>query len=1003
MRFWKKRNEPAGGKGLQQSALQGASHEELIEEAVAALVRSGDADRFGVWLEAPLLDNASRESLFRGMVWDGENDSTPREWRTLAPQSILPLARLLSGTPIEITSIEEASDPLVGPLVGLRAALWVPVQHAGKLRGILMAGTNAPQRVLPKERMQSVAVELALALALETERRVASERHTDIVLCKRILTGLQEQSQPEALLQEILESCLAQAGRPHNPGALFAVVAQGGELSEDPEGLRPTLEIVNEAGASSVRQILRLEPVNALWRQAVQSGRTMGNEVRMPSSGAEALRVIAVPLSGHIEGGTLFAGFRPAHASLASLERLEFRGTLAAAVLSAKWRREASVRKAKREKAILEANLNPVVLIGPQGAISESNRAARALLLSLPPALGEELALADSPLPAGKLFHEFFRVRDREKIVSWQRRQKINAATGESPEVELDCGARVKLRSHEAGEPFESITLLPVNVSHTSEESRSQAELLSLAEWLDQGVILFDGHEQVRLMNLRFAQLAGLAPEEVEKYRTLDSLIERLRDQSADPQLFTQHWKELARHSEGGEREEIHLVRPAARVLERASRPILDVEGKKLGRLELYRDLTAQRVFQAKLLQTERMAALGQMVSGVAHELSNPLTSIFGYAQRLLLRGDTDANIEEIRKIFGEAERAGAILRRMLLAARETAPDRRVVSLNQIVQRTIELQRFSLAAERIRVDLSLASGLPNVLGDSGQLQQVLINLMGNARQAIEAQGHGGTIRVRTGRTKDNRVLLEVSDSGPGIPEGIMARIFDPFFTTKPAGVGTGLGLSIVLSLVREHGGQVHVYSPRGSGAVFLVELPPAEQKEVPDQIAQRSVVAGNVLQHEMVSAGTARKASGTQRVLVVEDEPTVAQLISDVLRDEGFEVEVLLDGRNAGQRIARERFDLIICDMKMPNLDGQSLYESLTAEKKSLQKKFLFVTGDVLGAKTHDFLKKNRLPHVAKPFRVEELLEKVHQVLQPVGASSSRQVTPLRKNSATTG
>jgi CheY-like chemotaxis protein len=242
----------------------------------------------------------------------------------------------------------------------------------------------------------------------------------------------------------------------------------------------------------------------------------------------------------------------------------------------------------------------------------------------------------------------------------------------------------------------------------------------------------------------------------------------------------------------------------------------------------------------------------------------------------------------------------------------------------------------------------------------------------------------------------------VSDSGPGIPEGIMARIFDPFFTTKPAGVGTGLGLSIVLNLVREHGGQVIVSSPRGGGAIFLVELPSAEREETADHIVQR-ITAQSTTHKDTENAAQAREPLGTQRVLIVEDEPTVAHLISDVLRDEGFEIEAFLDGRDALERASRASFDLIICDMKMPNLDGQMLYRTLSAEKRQPPMRFLFVTGDVLGGKTHEFLAKHQLPYVAKPFRVEELLEKVRQALLPAASDSRGRETPLRKNSASAG
>jgi signal transduction histidine kinase/AmiR/NasT family two-component response regulator len=897
VRFWKKSKVPNLRRRLQQWVLQGVSREELLQEALAEVMRGGGASRFGVWLE-PATEDRRQEGVLRGVVWDSEIPTPPREWQLLAPQTVLHSEVLLCEAAMEV-DLTKTTQPIVGPLAGLGRAVWTPVQRAGKLQGILLAGTREIRNTLPREKLLDVSAEIAVALAFEEERKASNERYEDTVLCRRILAGLQSGTPPERLLQRIAESCLRQPVRPYNPGATFAAVAKVRGGSEAIERPRITLEFLCTAGSADANQFAAHETVKTLIRNALDSGQTAGAEIRQ-LSGEEFLRLIVVPMP--VRGKTeniLLAAFPAAKASLASLERLELRGWLAASVLSA------------MDERAIEA--------------------------------------------------------------SQELRKKV-----------------------------QEVAKFPVPEPVRAEEKRAEAELLNLAEWLDQGVILYDEDGNVRLLNLRFAQMAGLALEEFETYRTLDVLIERLKGQAANPEVFAQHWRALANREKGGERDEVNLVRPAARVLERASRPVLDMAGKPMGRIELYKDLTAQRVFQAKLLQTERLAALGQMVSGVAHELSNPLTSILGYAQRLLLRNDGEGNCEEIRKIFGEAERAGAILRRMLLAARETAPERRLFSLNQIVQRAIDLQRFSLAADRIQMDVFLDPTLPNVLGDAGQLQQVLINLIGNARHAIESQAHGGTIRVRTSCTQDKRVRLEVSDSGPGIPEAIMARIFDPFFTTKPAGVGTGLGLSIVLSLVREHGGQVIVSSPRGSGATFVVELPLAEPQETSEEIVQRIAAVQSALRVE-ANAAQARKTLGAQRVLVVEDELTVAQLISDVLRDAGFEIEVLLDGRDALQRAFCARFDLIICDMKMPNLDGQTLYQTLSNEGKGAPKPFLFVTGDVLGAKTHEFLAKHRLPYVPKPFRVEELLEKVHQTLQTSAHRGSWHATALRQNSATAG
>jgi two-component system NtrC family sensor kinase len=253
------------------------------------------------------------------------------------------------------------------------------------------------------------------------------------------------------------------------------------------------------------------------------------------------------------------------------------------------------------------------------------------------------------------------------------------------------------------------------------------------------------------------------------------------------------------------------------------------------------------------------------------------------------------------------------------------------------------------------------------------------------------------------------VLLEVADNGPGIPPEILARIFDPFFTTKPAGVGTGLGLAIVLSVVREHGGQVHVLSPPQGGAVFQIELPVAAETAQDEAVGSPLPAWRKFLPEAAEAAGRENRFAPSletgigARVLVVEDEPTVARLIADVLEDEGMHVEVLLDGREALDCAARQSFDLVICDMKMPGLDGQHFYTSLERSGNPLRERFLFVTGDTIAAQTREFLERNHLPHVAKPFRVEELTEKVHGVLAIRNHHQPRPAEVAGKNAARNG
>ena len=511
---------------------------------------------------------------------------------------------------------------------------------------------------------------------------------------------------------------------------------------------------------------------------------------------------------------------------------------------------------------------------------------------------------------------------------------------------------------------------------------------------------MFDAHQRIRAMNSRFVQIAGLDPADVERIQTLEALVERMADNAAEPAAFRKRWNELASLGESGVREEIPLVRPSPRILERAARPILDAAGRRLGWLEIYRDLTAQRVFQSKLLQTEKLAALGQMVTGVAHELSNPLTSILGYAQRLLLREEPGPR-EEIRHIYQEAERAVRILRQLLQSGRDARPERRPVSLNQIVLRALELQRFRVSPEKIRVEIDLDPAAPLVLGDPDQLQQVVTNLFVNAQQAIEPEPGRGTIRVETRHTPEHRLLLQIADTGPGVPVAILARIFDPFFTTKPAGMGTGLGLSIVLGIVREHGGQVRVANRPEGGAMFTVEFPAAVQEsllapaEVPPR-AERPIAprAASLEPAAAEARALPAESSGVQktRVLVVEDEPTVARLIADVLADEGLETDVRYDGGDALQHIAQRHYDLVICDLKMPGLDGQHFYQALVQMGSPLRNRVIFVSGGTLNPSLQEFLERNRLAYLAKPFRVDELARTVRDAL--------RKVAPLNSKSA---
>jgi len=1007
-----------------RAAVAGKGQHDLLSEAVHTLLVSGQADRFGAWVEfaADSSGDANHINSFRGIVGDTENDSIPAEWSRLSPEPPLPQQLLVGLQTVEQELTDPSERVMIGTLIEMRRALWVPLVSHGHLRGVLFAGQRKKQAHLPRALLESAAAELALALELEDERRLARERQQDSQCVRTVLAALAGPNSMGDILTDILQDCTRQGANESGPAAIFAAVGR-------PLGAREIREIKDRSpianqtmcfawvsGDAAWGRALESKPLSAVWLQALECRRVAGIEPGATAAGAtlddQVARVVAFPLLAAGESlGVLVAGIRHSNASVAALEHLELRAALATAALLRQRRSEETAEQERQEQAVLAAVGAATVMIHTDGTVTPRSNGARVLF-----GTGQASPVQLLAATPNEHFVDLFASKELPRVRTWlgkallpMRSQVVPKEV--LPEVELRNGSRVRLQalfSTADGATGALLEPLP-ELGQEPTTDHGLAEILNVIEWLEEGVVLLGPTREIRALNSRFGQIIGLSPEEFAAIKTFDDLIGTLAARTGDPGNFAESWHSLDRSAEGGVREELYLVRPVPRLLERAARPILDKKGALLGHVEIYRDLTAQRVFQSKLLQTEKLAELGQMVTGIAHELSNPLTSILGYAQRLLLRRDPLGGSHDARQIFQEAERASAILRQLLLSARDSRPERRRVALNQVVTRTLELQRFNSAAENIRVELDLDPVLPFVNGDPGQLQQVLMNLIGNSRHAIEAQGKGGIIRVKTRRIAEKRVLLEVRDDGPGIPQAIQARIFDPFFTTKPAGVGTGLGLAIVLGIVREHGGKLHLTSKPGQNTVFSIEFPAAAGPEMPlPAIGETSVNRARLPilpapePLETVHAGATLAAWAGTRVLVLEDEPTVARLIADVLEDEGFDVDVLLDGREALERAARETYKLVICDMKMPGLDGQHFYKSLERAGNPLRERFLFVTGDIVAAPTQEFLRRNDLPHVAKPFRVEELVEKVHRVLESKVRQESA-VTSTRKNAARNG
>jgi signal transduction histidine kinase/FixJ family two-component response regulator len=557
-----------------------------------------------------------------------------------------------------------------------------------------------------------------------------------------------------------------------------------------------------------------------------------------------------------------------------------------------------------------------------------------------------------------------------------------------------------------------------------AELQNTNPEFAALLDSVDRGVLLFNTRGELCAVNDRLAEMLHIDRALLRGSQNFETLVARVAPNFAGSETLAARW---SRRFQGDEAswDELELLRPVRKIIERFARPVLDGKGKRTGWLEVYRDVTSRRLVEKKMVHTDRMAALGQLVSNIAHELNNPLTGILGYAQLLQRRKGADGHDREVRYILEQAERASRIAKSLLLFAREARPGRVLVNLNEVVERTLSLRSYDLGLAHITVEASLDPELPPVMADAAQMQQVLINLVFNAEQALEqivAQDGRGHVRIRTSRISEQRVAVEISDNGPGIPLAVLPRIFDPFFTTKPPGVGTGLGLSIVYGIVQDYGGEVLVESKEGHGATFTIKLPmaataalgataldgtqspvrqPSPETQIgtdiglpanvktPDppglSITQSSSVDGSRNAHQSLSLNTQRRG----RILVVEDEPTVAQLIADVLGEDGHAVDVLLDSRKGLQRLAQFGYDLIICDLRMPHLDGSGLYRELVRQNSPLVRRLVFVTGDSLSPNTASFLKKSGIPCLTKPFFVEQLKTVVYAVLSAAGKHES--------------
>ena len=378
----------------------------------------------------------------------------------------------------------------------------------------------------------------------------------------------------------------------------------------------------------------------------------------------------------------------------------------------------------------------------------------------------------------------------------------------------------------------------------------------------------------------------------------------------------------------------------------------------------LVEDVTDQQAMESHLIQSEKLAAVGQLVSGVAHELNNPLTSIAGLSEFLLEQKELGAKDRgHLRVIHEQADRAGRIVRNLLTFARKGPAEQAPVDLNDVIQRTLLLMSYDLTLKDIAVEKDLGT-VPPVLGDRHALQQVLLNLLNNAAQAVAENPPDRPRVIRIATWFDDRVRMRVADSGRGITDDALPHLFTPFFTTKEPGQGTGLGLSITYSIVEAHGGRIAVERPAEGGAAFLVDLPPAP--------------AGVALHLTPVPEPAPAPPSAKRAILLVDDDPAVRRMVKALFGREGHTVDVARNAQHALDLAGARAYDLILADAQARARD-QLFVTRLVETLPALKDRVLVATGDVRPG-ADDALARLGLRYVRKPFNLRDLRDEAARV-----------------------
>jgi len=495
------------------------------------------------------------------------------------------------------------------------------------------------------------------------------------------------------------------------------------------------------------------------------------------------------------------------------------------------------------------------------------------------------------------------------------------------------------------------------------ELSTASSRLEALVTNLESGILFVDEFRLVQYANPAFCRMLGFPSPEFILGGNLEETGEQVKGLFRDANNFIPRIESLIKERAIVIGEELALV--DGRTFERDYIPVSSAAGF-LGNLWHYRDVTDRKLAEERIRDASRLASVGELASGVAHEVNNPLAVVLGFSQLVLDQNLPSSAREDILQIYEHAKRASKVMENLLVFARKYTPERRYIDITIAVTNAIALKAHEFSVSNVDIIFDPSPDIPHTMADEHQLQQVFLNIISNAGDAMVGAHGRGTLHISVMQV-DTNVRLSFTDDGPGISPENLGRIFDPFFTTKEVGKGTGLGLSICYGIIQEHAGDIWAKSQPGKGTTIHVELP----------------IVLHDANVESTTPETPANQTIKQHLLVVDDEAGIRELLHRGLTGAGHTVDVSSDGQKAWEMIQEHSYDGIIADLKMPGMSGQRLFELVKDFKPDLAGKIAFITGDTASSETREFLDTTGNLALSKPFDLEGLVRQIQDFIAP--------------------